>query len=326
MPQKDLTIFLSWSGPASQAAAQAIGRAIEDVFSDARPWISSKDIQLGQEWFTELRGALDTTRFAVACLTRRNAASPWVLFEAGAVAGKLQGLKLVTVLLEGDVTDLVDPMARFNNTRFDHDGMLRLFESINISLGAPMKPLALQAAFEAMWPPLDAAVRAAVRSEPKHDVFLSVPMAAFETEAQYQAFRAEAMKVVTALRQHSGLRVFCAIERIESIKQFDTYGVGAREDIEALNDSANFVLIYPERLVTSALFEAGYALARGMPCRFFVRKTTDLPFLMRKLPEVFQHVSIVDESEWRDYDELALRLQQNASAWFGTHLIARLEK
>lgn len=151
-------------------------------------------------------------------------------------------------------------------------------------------------------------------------------MAAFETEAQYQAFRTDAMKVVTALRQHSGLRVFCAIERIESIKQFDTYGVGAREDIEALNDSANFVLIYPERLVTSALFEAGYALARGMPCRFFVRKTTDLPFLMRKLPEVFQHVSIVDESEWRDYDELALRLQQNASAWFGTHLIARLEK
>lgn len=150
MPQKDLTIFLSWSGPASQAAAQAIGRAIEDVFSDARPWISSKDIQLGQEWFTELRGALETTRFAVACLTRRNAASPWVLFEAGAVAGKLQGLKLVTVLLEGDVTDLVDPMARFNNTRFDHDGMLRLFESINISLGTPMKPLALQAAFEAV--------------------------------------------------------------------------------------------------------------------------------------------------------------------------------
>ena len=115
-----------------QAAAQAIGHAIDSVFNDAQPWISSKDIQLGQEWFTELRSALESTRLAIVCLTQRNAASPWVMFEAGAVAGKLPGLKLVAVQLEGDVTDLVDPMARFNSTRFDREGMQCLIRASSI--------------------------------------------------------------------------------------------------------------------------------------------------------------------------------------------------
>ena len=169
------------------------------MFNDAQPWISSKDIELGKEWFTELRTALESTRFAIVCLTQRNAASPWVMFEAGAVAGKLQGLKLVVVQLEGDVTDLVDPLARFNSTRFDRAGMQRLFE-------------------------------------------------------------------------------------------------------------------------------AGYALARGLPCRFMVHKASDLPFLMRKLPEVFTHVSISDADEWKTYDDLAKLLVKEAPHWFGPRHRARLEK
>jgi nucleoside 2-deoxyribosyltransferase len=321
-----MTIFLSWSGEASRLAAQAIGEAIDSVFNDAQPWISSKDIQLGQEWFTELRSALDSTRFAIVCLTQRNAASPWVMFEAGAVAGKLQGLKLVAVQLEGEVADLVDPMARFNSTRFDREGMQRLFESINLSLGSPMKPVGLKGSFDAVWPALDAAVKAAVRSEPAYDVFLSVPMAAFDTDAQYQAFRADAMKVVTTLRDRCQLRVYCALERIASMKDFDTYGASAKDDVEALHDSANFVLIYPQRLVSSALFEAGYALARGLPCRFLVQKAGDLPFLMRKLPEVFTHVSVSDADEWTTYDDLAQLLVKNAPYWFGMRYRARLEK
>lgn len=326
MPQDKMTIFLSWSGKSSQAAAQAIGHAIDSVFNDAQPWISSKDIQLGQEWFTELRSALESTRLAIVCLTQRNAASPWVMFEAGAVAGKLPGLKLVAVLLEGDVTDLVDPMARFNSTRFDREGMQRLFESINLSLGSPMKPLGLKGSFDAVWPELEAAVKAAVRSDPSYDVFLSVPMAAFETDVQYKAFRADAMKVVSALRDSCGLRVYCALENIASMDDFDSYGASAKTDLKALHDSTNFVLIYPQRLVSSALFEAGYALARGMPSRFMVHKASDLPFLMRKLPEVFTHVSISDADEWTTYDELAKLLVKDATHLFGTRHRARMEK
>ncbi|MBX3607416.1 MAG: toll/interleukin-1 receptor domain-containing protein [Piscinibacter sp.] len=325
-----MKIFISWSGDASKAAALALRQAIGDVFAGVEPWMSAEDIKPGQQWFGELMETLQETRFAIACLTRGNLSAPWVMFEAGAVSCHFGELKLAPLLLEGDVKELTDPMARFNGTRFDRAGVQALFESINESLGSPLKKKVLEAALGTVWPDLEKAVGAALRLDrPPVDVFLSVPMAAFDSDAQYQPFRAEAMKVVRALREQAGLTVFCALEKIESLAQFDTYGDGAREDIEMLGRSANFVMLYPQKLPTSALFEAGYALARGLPCRFFVRDQGQdafrLPFLMRKLPEVFTHVSIIDDSEWKTYDDIAARLVKNAPAWFGKRLRARFE-
>lgn len=326
-----MKVFISWSGEASKAAARALHTAIGEVFAGVDPWVSSEDIKPGQQWFGELMGTLKETRFAIACLTRGNARAPWVMFESGAVSAHFGELRLVPLLLEGDLKDLTDPMARFNGTLFDEAGLRALFQSINATLDVPMKKIALDASFAAVWPDLKKAVQAALALDrPPIDVFLSVPMAAFASDAEYQPFRADAMKIVTALRAQAQLSVFCALEKIESLRQFDTYGDGAREDIEMLEKSANFVMLYPRKLATSALFEAGYALARGLPCRFFVRDQGKdefkLPFLMRKLPEVFTHVSIIDDSEWATYDDIAARLVRNAPAWFGKRLRAQFER
>lgn len=325
-----MKIFISWSGEASKAAALALREAIGEVFTGVEPWMSAEDLKPGQQWFGELMETLKETRFAIACLTRGNLKSPWVMFESGAVSCHFGELKLAPLLLEGEIKDLTDPMARFNGTVFDRGGIHALFESINESLGRPLKKKVLDAALGTVWPDLEKAVQAALKLDrPPIDVFLSVPMAAFSSDAQYQPFRAEAMKVVAALRERCGLTVFCALEKIESLKQFDTYGDGAREDIETLERSANFVMLYPEKLTTSALFEAGYALARGLPCRFFVRNQSEdaykLPFLMRKLPEVFTHVSIIDHNEWSTYEDIAERLVKNAPNWFGKRLRAVFE-
>lgn len=65
----------------------------------------------------------------------------------------------------------------------------------------------------------------------------------------------------------------------------------------------------------------------GLPCRFFVRDQSDdlykLPFLMRKLPEVFSHVSIIDDSEWQTYEDIADRLVRNRDNWFGKRVEAK---
>lgn len=326
-----MKIFISWSGDASKAAARALHAAIGAVFAGVEPWMSAENIKPGQQWFGELMGTLQETRFAIACLTRGNAQAPWVMFESGAVSAHFGKLNLVPLLLEGEPKELSDPMARFNGAVFDEAGTRALFQSINATLDVPMKKVALDASFAAIWPELAQAIKAALQLDrPAIDVFLSVPMASFASDAQYQPFRAEAMKVVTALREQAGLTVFCALEKIESLKQFDTYGDGARDDIEMLERSANFVMLYPQKLPTSALFEAGYALARGLPCRFFVRDQGKdefrLPFLMRKLPEVFTHVSIIDDSEWASYEDIAARLVKNAPAWFGKRLRAQFER
>lgn len=48
-----------------------------------------------------------------------------------------------------------------------------------------------------------------------------------------------------------------------------------------------------------------------------------LPFLMRKLPEVFSHVSIIDDSEWQTYEDIADRLVRNRDNWFGKRVEAK---
>ena len=323
-----MKVFISWSGNASKGCALALKKVIESVFNGVEPWMSAEDIKPGQQWFTELMNVLGETRFAIVCLTRSNMRAPWVMFEAGAVSGHFGELKVAPLLLEGDETDLTDPMARFHATTFDRNGVRLLFESINDSVGKPFTKKALGAALAAEWPELETSVKDALAQEKKaYDVFLSVPMASFESDTQYRAFRSDAMKVVKALRSKCRLTVFCALENIKSIKQFDLCGNSAQEDMEALRKSASFVMLYPERLPTSALFEAGYALALGLPCRFFVRNQSEdrykLPFLMRKLPEVFSHVSIIDDSEWQTYEDIAERLVQNKASWFGKRLEAK---
>lgn len=42
------------------------------------------------------------------------------------------------------------------------------------------------------------------------------------------------------------------------------------------------MLVYPEEIVSSVLFEAGIAVALGKPSVYFIRDRGSLPFLMKK--------------------------------------------
>lgn len=325
-----MKVFISWSGDASKAVATALAQSVRDVFTGVEPWLSAENIEPGQQWFDVLMQALEDSRFAVVCLTERTLGAPWILFESGAVSAKFGKPKVVPLLLDFAPKGLVDPLARFNATAFDRASMRKLFDSINTSIDAPLKPKVLKAAFDSVWPDLETAVKSALEEErkalkPKYDVFLSVPMASFETDAEYKSFRADAMKVVAALRDRCGLSVFCALEAIQSKADFDTLGVSARDDMDILHHSGSFVMLYPQKLASSALFEAGFALALGLPSRFFVRDVKDLPYLMQALPEAFTNVSILDSREWKTYDDIAARLEKNASRWFGQRAAAELK-
>ena len=324
-----MKVFISWSGDTGKAAATALGQSVSDVFAGVEPWISAVDIQAGQQWFAELMTALEDSRFAIACVTKRTLGAPWIMFESGALSAKFGSAKLVPLMLDCVAKDLVDPLARFNGVQFDEEGMRSLFVSINKSVGAPLAAKALSAALKDVWPTLNAAVRDALEAErkalqPKYDVFLSVPMASFKDDSEYQPFRAEVLKVIHALRE-CGLSVFCALEPIDSMEKFDTHGISTQEDIDVLEHSGSFVMLYPQKLATSALFEAGYALAMGRPSLFFVRDEEDLPYLMQRLPEAFTNVSILDSREWKTYEDICKQLRHNADHWFRQGSVARLK-
>lgn len=324
-----MKVFISWSGDVGKAAARAIGQSISDVFTGVEPWISAVNIQAGQEWFAELMEALEDSRFGIACVTKRSLSAPWIMFESGALSAKFGSPKLVPLMLDCVAKDLVDPLARFNGVLFDEDSMRGLFASINASVGAPLAPKALSAAFKDVWPAFNAAVRDALSAErkalrSKYDVFLSAPMASFKDDSEYQPFRTDVLKVIHALRD-CGLSVFCALEEIDSISQFDTHGISTHDDIAILQQTGSFLMLYPQKLATSALFEAGYALALGRPSLFFVRNEQDLPYLMQRLPEALTNVSILDSREWKTYEDIVKLLRRNADHWFRKDSVAQLK-
>jgi hypothetical protein len=321
-----MKVFISWSGDAGKAAASAIGQSVSEVFTGVEPWISALNIQAGQQWFAELMNALEDSRFAIACVTKRSLSAPWIMFESGALSAKLGSPKLVPLMLDCVVKNLADPLARFNGVLFDEDGMRGLFTSINASVGTPLTPKALSAAFNDVWPGLNAAVRKAIEAErPKYDVLLSAPMASFKDDSEYQAFRTEVLKVIRALHD-CGLSVFCALETIDSMDKFDTQGISTHDDMDILAHSGSFVMLYPQKLASSALFEAGYALALGRPSLFFVRNEQDLPYLMQRLPEAFTHVSILDSRNWNTYADIGKLLGRNAKHWFRRGSVAQLKE
>src|SRR5262249_31103880 len=116
----------------------------------------------------------------------------------------------------------------------------------------------------------------------------------------------------------SGFRVFWAAEKIESMADFDTFDVSAMDDLKALDESRIFVLLLPQKLVTSALFEAGYALSKKLLCHYFVHDREDLPFLIREVRGTLSKVRIHEHGEWKHYDDLARKIAKQKKSWFPT--------
>jgi pimeloyl-ACP methyl ester carboxylesterase len=117
----------------------------------------------------------------------------------------------------------------------------------------------------------------------KHDVFLATAMAALDTEEQYQSYRKEALEIAECLKDTCGFRsIFYAGANLKTKNEFEAADFSLSEDLEALRRSKYFLLVYPERIVSSVLFEAGLALALGKPSVYIVRDRKQLPFLMKQ--------------------------------------------
>lgn len=132
-----------------------------------------------------------------------------------------------------------------------------------------------------------------VHAQIRYDVFISSPMEAFKTDAQYAADREHVLTIIQALKTRCQLpRVAYAGEEISSRKHFEPEALSVERDIANIAASEYFLLFYPRKLRSSVLFEAGAALAFGKKCVYFVRSQADLPFLMRHAAEAFTNVRV----------------------------------
>jgi hypothetical protein len=131
----DHNVFVSWSGEASGRIANEFSQFIIDVVPRAKVFLS-KEIERGKLWSVKIAEALQKCEIGVICLTPDNLASPWVHYEAGALAKTLgERTRLCSYLLDGlSVKDLKEPLSEFQASKPDKDSTRELLRSINTAI------------------------------------------------------------------------------------------------------------------------------------------------------------------------------------------------
>lgn len=151
-----MNVFISWSKELSKECAEILRDWIKCTLQASEPWVSSKDIDKGSLWFNEINDQLKNTKVGVVCLTKENKSNPWLLFESGALAKGLSVNRVCTFLIDLTPADLENPLAQFNHTMPNKDGMKSLLSTINKELGdSALEERILEQVFETYWPIFD---------------------------------------------------------------------------------------------------------------------------------------------------------------------------
>lgn len=126
-----MKVFISWSGKLSHEVAKLLNYWIPEVLQGIDTWVSHEDIDKGTVWFNDLGDQLAETTLGVVCLTRENMNSPWILFEAGALAKGLSQNRVCPLLVDLASEDLKPPLSMFNATLPSKLEIVKLIETIN---------------------------------------------------------------------------------------------------------------------------------------------------------------------------------------------------
>ena len=147
-----MKLFLSWSGARSKAVAELLRDWIRCVLQAARPWISTRDLDRGSLWFTEINEQLKDTTVGIICLTQENKNRPWILFEAGVLTKGLSSSRVCPLLVDLETKDVGDPLGQFNLTLPDKHGIYSLIATLNNCAGAnALEQIILDKVFETYW-------------------------------------------------------------------------------------------------------------------------------------------------------------------------------
>lgn len=150
-----MNILLTWSGSASHDIAAFFRTWLQMVLPGIQPWISDEDIAKGKKWTEELTVQLSRTNVSITFVTPENVHSPWVFYEVGFIAAKLDnGVCPYLIGVEGkQVQDT--PLGQWQWTEASKDDTWKLIRSINQRLGdqGQTQPV-LEGNYNDKWPRL----------------------------------------------------------------------------------------------------------------------------------------------------------------------------
>lgn len=151
--------------------AELLDDWIQCVIQAVDPWLSSKDIDRGSLWFSEISDQLANTSIGIVCLTKQNKDKPWILFESGALAKGLSANRVCTFLIDLDTSDIENPLAQFNHTFPDKESIWTLVRTINSALGeGKLKETILSKVFETYFPQFEKRFKEILKTTPEEEV------------------------------------------------------------------------------------------------------------------------------------------------------------
>lgn len=160
-----MDIFVSWSGSLSQAVALALDEWLPNLFHDADVFVSSRDIQAGARWSTELAQRLERTSYGIICVTQDNQQAPWLNFEAGALAKSVDDAYVTPLAIDLLPSEIQIPLGQFQSLAINKAGISDLVRSINAAnSGTKLEAARLETIFEKFWPDLELAFAAALEA------------------------------------------------------------------------------------------------------------------------------------------------------------------
>jgi TIR domain len=153
-----MRVFLSWSGGRSKQVAEILRYWLPSVLQAVRPYFSPEDVSKGSRWSVEIAKELRASKAGIICLTRDNLASPWLMFEAGAIVSSLDRSRVIPLLLDVPQSDIGGPLAQFQMARFERNEIEQTVQSLNELLEDPLPKEVLSSAFETWWPKLERSI------------------------------------------------------------------------------------------------------------------------------------------------------------------------
>ncbi|MBL7966951.1 MAG: toll/interleukin-1 receptor domain-containing protein [Prolixibacteraceae bacterium] len=164
-----MKVFLSWSGERSRQVAELLDEWLQCVIQAVTPWMSSKDIDRGALWFSEITDQLANTGIGVICLTKENKIKPWILFEAGALAKGISSNRVCTLLIDLKPEEVKNPLAQFNHSKPNKNGIWELVRTINLSLKEDsLKESILEKVFNTYWEQFDTRFKEILKNTPEN--------------------------------------------------------------------------------------------------------------------------------------------------------------
>lgn len=165
-----MKVFLSWSGERSRQVAELLDDWLQCVIQAVTPWMSSKDIDRGALWFSEITDQLANTCLGIICLTKENKTKPWILFEAGALAKGISSNRVCTLLIDLKPEEVKNPLAQFNHSKPNKIGIWELVRTINLILKEEaLKESILEKVFNTYWEQFDIRFKEILKNTPDNE-------------------------------------------------------------------------------------------------------------------------------------------------------------